>query len=269
MKKILSILSVFAMVMVMTSCSNDEGGKGGDVTRSMKVINHIVNTKTSEVMPLTTSQIDYKINRDNMTLSLTIRAKLDGAKESTVEFKDLTMTENKGVYSFKASGSGVEDLRGKLDFNEGTLRLNYNIDGKYRVIATTPEVFSTKCATSCVYGEGKSFTSNATMYQYNIDTESLTAKMVVMDFVDQSAKRTLTNVKALTAAKVTVTKDGYVIEAESLPTTTTYILNGKATTTTLYPIADLKATIDLENDKYDATFKLANITITATGAINN
>ena len=95
--------------------------------------------------------------------------------------------------------------------------------------------------------------------------------MTVMYLLDQSKKRTLTSVKTLTKAKVTVTKEGYVIESETtIPTTTTYKFNGKYTTTNIqYPVSKLKATIDLENDKYEATMQLGSIAVTANGKVTN
>ncbi|MDO4510498.1 MAG: hypothetical protein Q4B68_01600 [Bacteroidales bacterium] len=270
MKKVFSIISILALMLAVASCGDDEGGKrGGDVVRSIKVINHVVETKAGEVKPLTASEIDYTLNRDNMTISLVIRVKLDGVNETTVKLNDIQMTENKGVCSFKTSASGIENLKGHLDFNEATLRLNYYINGTYRVIATTPEVYSTKCSTSCLYSDGKTSTSSGPMYQYVINPDDLSAKVVVMDLIDQQAKRQLLSIKSHTSAKVTVTPEGYVIEAEQLPTSTSYMLNGKVTTTVMYPIADLKATIDLENDKYDASMLLGSITLTASGSVNN
>ena len=108
------------------------------------------------------------------------------------------------------------------------------------------------------------------MYQFSIDPASLTSSMTVMYLLDQSKKRTLTSVKTLTKAKVAVTKEGYVVESETtIPTTTTYKFNGKLTTTTLYPVSKLKATIDLENDKYEATMQLGTIAVTANGKVTN
>ena len=59
MKKCFSTLLVLALAMTLWSCSDDEGGKiPENVTRSIKVINHIVDTKADAVMPLNESVID-------------------------------------------------------------------------------------------------------------------------------------------------------------------------------------------------------------------
>lgn len=270
MKKCFSTLLVLAMAMTLWSCSDDEGGKiPENVTRSIKVINHIVDTKADAVMPLNESVIDYKLNRTNMTIDLTIRAKWDGEHESTVTLSGIQTTEHNGVCSFKASGSGIENLKGHIDFNEATMRINYTAEGKYRVICTTPEIYSTQCATSVLYTDGQSWQSNATMYQFNINVAEGTAAINVMDLMDQAKRRTLTTVKSKTPAKVTVTKEGYIIQAESVPTTTTYMLNGKATTTTQYPIADLEAKFDMENDVFEAQLLVGDLSLTASGAVSN
>ena len=176
-----------------------------------------------------------------------------------------------------ASGEVLPLSESKIDYTidrnnrkEGTIRVNYDLDGTYRVISTMPEIFSTECATSCVYSDGTTTSkSDGTMYQFGIDPASLTSSMTVMYLLDQSKKRTLTSVKTLTKAKVTVTKEGYVIESETtIPTTTTYKFNGKLTTTQ-YPVSKLKATIDLENDKYEATMQLGTIAVTANGKVTN
>ena len=139
-----------------------------------------------------------------------------------------------------------------------------------RVISTMPEIFSTECATSCVYTDGTTSKSDGTMYQFSIDPASLTSSMTVMYLLDQSKKRTLTSVNTLTKAKVTVTKEGYVVESENtIPTKTFYKFNGKLTDTSLYPVSKLKATIDLENDKYEATMQLGTIAVTANGKVTN
>ena len=208
MKKCFSTLLVLAMAMTLWSCSDDEGGKiPENVTRSIKVINHIVDTKADAVMPLNESVIDYKLNRTNMTIDLTIRAKWDGEHESTVTLSGIQTTEHNGVCSFKASGSGIENLKGHIDFNEATMRINYTAEGKYRVICTTPEIYSTQCATSVLYTDGQSWQSNATMYQFNINVAEGTAAINVMDLMDQAKRRTLTTVKSKTPAKVTATKE--------------------------------------------------------------
>ena len=112
--------------------------------------------------------------------------------------------------------------------------------------------------------------SDGTMYQFSIDPASLTSSMTVMYLLDQSKKRMLTSVNTLTKAKVTVTKEGYVIESENtIPTKTFYKFNGKLTDTSLYPVSKLKATIDLENDKYEATMQLGTIAVTANGKVTN
>ncbi|MDY3077634.1 MAG: hypothetical protein SOW62_05800, partial [Sodaliphilus sp.] len=170
----------------------------------------------------------------------------------------------------KGSGNGVQNLVGRFDFNEGTIRVNYDLDGTYRVISTMPEIFSTECATSCVDADGTTSKSDGTMYQFSIDPASLTSNMTVMYLLDQSKKRMLTSVNTLTKAKVTVTKEGYVIESENtIPTKTFYKFNGKLTDTSLYPVSKLKATIDLENDKYEATMQLGTIAVTANGKVTN
>ncbi|MDY6119070.1 MAG: hypothetical protein SPI73_07385, partial [Sodaliphilus sp.] len=136
--------------------------------------------------------------------------------------------------------------------------------------STMPEIFSTECATSCVYTDGTTSKSDGTMYQFSIDPASLTSSMTVMYLLDQSKKRMLTSVNTLTKAKVTVTKEGYVIESENtIPTKTFYKFNGKLTDTSLYPVSKLKATIDLENDKYEATMQLGTIAVTANGKVTN
>lgn len=270
MKKTFSTLLLFALALTLWSCSDDNPSRTtDDVKRSIKVINHIVNTSTDEVMPLTESIVDYTIHPTDFTIDLVIRVKLDGVNETTYQLNGIQASEHGGVCAFKASGSGIENLNGHIDFNEATMRINFKAEGKYRVITTTPEIYSTKCATSLLYTDGQSSQSNGTMYQFNINATEGTAKVNVMDLVDQSARRTLVTVKSLVNAELTVTKEGYIIRAKSLPTSTTYMLNGKPTSTTKYPIADLEAKFDMENDIYEAKMLVGNISLTASGEVNN
>lgn len=272
MKKFFSILSVFALIFAVASCGDDNKAPQPEtVTRSAQMINHIVKSASGEVLPLSESKIDYTIDRNNRKVTeVTLRVAIDGAAETTVKLTDIQSETNDQICTFKGSGNGVQNLVGRFDFNEGTIRVNYDLDGTYRVISTMPEIFSTECATSCVYTDGTTSKSDGTMYQFSIDPASLTSNMTVMYLLDQSKKRTLTSVKTLTKAKVTVTKEGYVIESETtIPTTTTYKFNGKLTTTIQYPVSKLKATIDLENDKYEATMQLDTIAVTANGKVTN
>ena len=260
MKKFFSILSVFALIFAVASCGdNNKEPQPETVTRSAQMINHIVKSASGEVLPLSESKTE-----------VTLRVAIDGAAETTVKLTDIKSETSDQICTFKGSGNGVQNLVGRFDFNEGTIRVNYDLDGTYRVISTMPEIFSTECATSCVYTDGTTSKSDGTMYQFSIDPASLTSNMTVMYLLDQSKKRTLTSVKTLTKAKVTVTKEGYVVESETtIPTTTTYKFNGKLTTTIQYPVSKLKATIDLENDKYEATMQLGSIAVTANGKVTN
>lgn len=273
MKKFFSILSVFALIFAVASCGDDNKEPQPEtVTRSAQMINHIVKSASGEVLPLSESKIDYTIDRNNRKVTeVTLRVAIDGAAETTVKLTDIQSETSDQICTFKGSGNGVQNLVGRFDFNEGTIRVNYDLDGTYRVISTMPEIFSTECATSCVDTDGTTSKSDGTMYQFGIDPASLTSSMTVMYLHDQSKKRMLTSVKTLTKAKVTVTKEGYVIESETtIPTTTTYKFNGKLTTTNIqYPVSKLKATIDLENDKYEATMQLGTIAVTANGKVTN
>lgn len=271
-KKIFSTLLAVAMVIGVASCGDDNDGPQISTTkRSIKVINHVVNTRTGEVLPITSNVVDYVFDRVNQKVTeITIRTTIDGEKQTTVTLSDLQSSTSNFVCTFKGSGSGIENLRGKFDFSEGILRLNYNLVGNYRVISTTPEIFSKSCATSCLYSDGKTSKSSGTMYQFNIDPEQSNAKLNIMELIDEEAKRELNTVKTLTSAKVTATKEGYVIEEEGqMPTTTAYKLNGKTTETTKYPVAGLKATLDLENNKFEATMQVGSISVTASGSVSN
>lgn len=272
MKKIFGLLSALTLILVMSSCGDDNGeNPTGSVTRTIKALNHIVNTKSDVEQPrVATSDIDYTFDRANQSITaLTLRVKLNGSEETTVKISDVKSSTSGGVCSIKASGNGVTDLRGRLDLNEGTLRVNYTLDGKYRVIATTPEVFSNNCPTACLYSDNSTSKNDNTVYQFNINAENLTAKLIIGSLIDTKAKRTLDNIVAQTSATVTVTKSGYEIVATEMPTKTSYKLNGKPTETVGYPIADLKAIIDLENSKFDATLKLGDINLTANGSVSN
>lgn len=270
--KFFSILSVFALIFAVASCGDDNKEPQPEtVTRSAQMINHIVKSASGEVLPLSESKIDYTIDRNNRRVTeVTLRVAIDGSAETTVKITDIKSETSDQICTFKGSGNGVQNLVGRFDFNEGTIRVNYDLDGTYRVISTMPEIFSTECATSCVYTDGTTSKSDGTMYQFSIDPASLTSNMTVMYLLDQSKKRMLTSVNTLTKAKVTVTKEGYVIESENtIPTKTFYKFNGKLTDTSLYPVSKLKATIDLENDKYEATMQLGTIAVTANGKVTN
>lgn len=272
MKKFLSSLFTIALVIGLASCGDDNNEQQISVVkRSVKVINHVVNNSTDEVLPITTNVVDYTFDRVGQKVTeITIRTTIDGEKETTITVSNLQSSTSDYVCSFKGSGNGIDNLQGKLDFSEGILRVNYTLNGKYRVVATTQEIFSKNCATSCQSTDGKTWKSNGTMYQFNIDAAQNTAKLNIMELFDEEQKRELNTIKTLTTAKVTVTKAGYVIEAaDQLPTTTTYKLNGKTTETTKYPVADLKATIDLENNKFEATMQVGGISLTASGSVSN
>ena len=257
------------LILATTSCSDSNSGKGGgQAKRTVTMLNHIVNTSTGDVI-VSSSDVDYVFDRDNMTVDVTVRFSVDGKNDISYQFKDLAMTEKSGVYSVKGTTTGISAMNGHLDFNEGTIRFNYTTSDGYRVISTSPELYSLSAGTSITYADGTADAKQAPMYQFDVDPETMTCTVRMMSFLDKSRSRTITSITSTVKAPVTATAEGYKIEASELASKTIYTLNGQSTTTTQYPFADLKVTFDMENDVFNATFSAGDLDVTASGAVSN
>ncbi len=266
MKKAFSITAIFALFLWATACDN--GDDVDVVTRSVKVLNHAVDTITGKIYAPSLSTLHYTWNRTISTMNTELEVSLGTDSKTMVKFTDMPVTANAGIYGF-ASNGGADKVKGYLNINESSVRLYHNA-GSCRIISTLPEVFSLH-NTTVSRNAAKTHTGETEMYQFNINPETMTAQVLVMKYMDIiEHSRSLDFVRSLGYdAKVVPTKNGYEIHADHLATIASFSQNGKhQTTKTDYPINDFKAFIDLEGNTLNASFKLGGSNVTVTGKMS-
>lgn len=270
MKRILLLIATMGILISTTvSCSNDDEPKRDDrlVTINTAMVNHMVNTANGEVLGFTTTQNKLVIDPAKHTASLEMVYNGD-----TTRLKDITATRKEDQPVFFLSSVSDPSFSGYVDVYEGTsIRYRYITGDGIRVISTTPEVFFLKTSSTIVYDDmTPTTTTEETRYQFVIQPAGQKATVQVEQIVHDKDLKYFENITA-NNVPITVTRNGFAVSGEDLPTTAIYRAFNDSTgsykmTTNKYPFKTFNATVDLVNDRLDATFMMgASATVTATG----
>lgn len=269
MKRILLLIAVTALMCTAISCSNDDEPKRDNrmVTINTPMVNHMVNTASGDVLGFTTTQNKLVIDVDKRTASIEMINNGD-----TTRLNDIIATPKEDLSVFQLSSASDPSFKGYVDIYEGTsIRYRYITADGIRVISTTPEVFFLKTNSTIVYDDmTPSSTTEETRYQFTIQPAGQNATIQVTQIVHA---KDLKYFESITSSNVpiTVTRNGFTISGENLPTTAIYrayndSTGSTKTTTNQYPFKTFNATVDLVNDRMEANFMMgASATVTATG----
>ncbi len=273
MKKFLLMIATVALIAATVSCGNDDEPERDKrvFTANEAMINHAYNTKTDAVLGMSATRCKLTVDTKNLTASLELTYN-DGQGEKTLTLDDLkATTKDESLYKF--SSASLSSLSGYVDLSQATsMRFRFTTSDGVRIISTTPEVFFLKNNTTIVYDDTtKTSTSEEPNYQFTIQPTGKTATVQVMNI---NHDKDLKYFESITANNVpiTVTRDGFTISGNNLPTTAIYraydFETGSSTMKSdKYPFKTFNATVDMANDHLDATFMIGgSATVTATGS---
>jgi len=264
MKK-LFFLSFACALMLLSACGDDNNGISDSLERTVTrtMVTHVYNTSTNEIYALASAENSFSFQLSTLKGTAQLVYSLDGgATKQSATINNVTMTLTRtGVYALSASNTGnITDFSGYIDFNESALRFNYTVDGNKRVIATQSEIFFLACVSQLNYTDSTSSATDAADYQFEINPTNMTATVKIMELNDQMDVKFFNSITAA-GATVTTTATGYEITANALQATTIYRgydaeTGSETTTSSEYGIANLHATIDLEQNYMQMTYKL-------------
>lgn len=270
MKKILLLIATMGLLMGTLSCGNDDEPKRGDgrFTVNTPMINHMYNTVTGELLGIADTY--NKLTFDTVKHTASLELRYNDGSDKTLVLSDVTAKPIKqGFYTLTSASD--KSFGGYVDLGESSMRYHYTTSDGLRVISTLPEVFFRNTENTVTYDDTTHTTTMAsTMYQFTINASRRNATVEVMDIVHAKDLKSFINIKAY-SVPVTMTENGYAIGGQNLNTTALYTAwvdstGSNVATTDKYPFKTFNATIDLVNDRLEATYMIGgSATVTATG----
>ena len=294
MNKLFYFLTLAGLLLTI-ACGNDDDEPihGTIYNRTYTLLNHVTDATTGNVLAVTKGNVKYTLDVTNMTADADFGVKLDGNNETPFSFKGVKiLNPSYGFYRFdnKTPVSSVTDFVGTVDLNEEATQFSFLSGSKYRVCATLPEIFYLNCNTVTTYSDGSKYDHNEDkpMYQFEINPDNMTAKVIVMTFSDTKQYRYINNCTG-NGAKVTATPEGYTITADKI-ITTTYYRQGNSETNDIdaveddgseankdkpkkqYIIYNLNAKLDIFANTLEASFQMGSkidksFSVTANGTV--
>ena len=263
------------VLMCTISCSDDDEPKRGDgvFTVNTPMINHIVNLNNGNVLGMSATHNKLSLDTTKHKASIELNYN-DGSGNKTVTLNGITATPTRlGFYTLKASdNTQLRDFSGYVDFNESAIRYSYTTNDGIRVISTIADVFFLKTWNTISYLDTTESTEmENVMYQFTLSPSTSTAIVKVMAIVHAKDMRFFNNMTA-NSVPVTVTRNGYTLEGQNIPTTSTFrnwtdsVGVPTFKTTDKYPFKTFLAVVDLENDSINANFMMGDsAVVVATG----
>ena len=270
MKKVLFLIAATALLCAAVSCSDDEPGHVRTVfTVNTPMINHMFDTGSEAIIGIANTHNKLVLDTVKHTASLELNYNM-GNGDKQIVINDITAIPN-GLFYTLTSPSNSQ-FSGYVDFSEGgAMRYSYVTDNGIRIISITPEVFFRKTNTTVTYNDTTDTNSSeSVMYQFNIAPSNMTATVTVMDIVHNKDLKHFKNIIA-NGVPITLTANGFAIQAQNLKTNAVYYsmldsLGHNEKHTDKYPFKTFDATIDLVNDRFNATYMIGdNATVTASG----
>ena len=265
------------MTLAMTSCGsndNDNNNRNQIGTWDIRMLNHAVNIETGEVESVAIRwqqlSIDYSASKIiEMTLNNGISR--PNIATPTVSSLPLTKLSNRNRYTFDEASpvsENVTALKGYIDFDEQSAKLDYVMSRTWHVIAVVPDVYFNNNTTIVSKG-GIDYPCAGDMIEFSINPDSKAAKVKLLNvtFGDTSANFTQIVTDDDTPATVTATPEGYTITGLNLKTKA-YRRNYDVTKPfSDFPFDELEAKIDLATETLTMTLKTGEYTITSKGAV--
>ena len=271
MKKILLLITVAGLSLVTISCGDDEPDTIRTVfTVNTPMVNHMVNAGSETVIGLASTQNKLTLDTVKHTASLELNYNVGHGNEQ-LKIEDIVATYNDRQGLYELTSPSYKSFKGYADFGESSMRYSYTTTGGIHIISVTPEVFFRKTHSTITYDDTTATnTSESTMYQFNISPTTLTATIEVNDIVHAKDLKYFKYIKSFNVP-FTVTPNGFTINGSNLATNALYIFYDTSTGnsdkyTDKYPFKTFNATIDLLNDRLDATYMIGgSATVVATG----
>lgn len=270
MKQLTFMLVALVAMMGMVSCDNKDPEQIAQFQQEFYV-RSVDKNDHSVQFSQTVSVITANYTQSEM--DITVTAKLNGSASATIQFLKLAMaydpttgmySMSKGANTTVSGGAAVSDIEGSFDMNTGIMYLHFVADGKYDVYCTTRLLYPYGSATSSYEKNGEKKTSTAddfclaielnadgtkaNLTLYNVSLETDIAKVIYVDYA---------------SIPVTVTADGYVLEAAALEAAIDNVPKKD------YDMTDFKATINTQGRRINGSFTIDGHDVTFSAKMLN
>ncbi len=270
----MTLLAALALVLSFSSCNSedDPDWKKRDVTMTVTTLSHMWNTSTDLLVSLNETENTVVFHRADETADLKLYA--HAAQATPYEVKGLKLVADKedGRYTCHAAtttDNDVTDLSLTLDFNEQSVEVHYTVGKDLRVMSIMPEVFFLGNEMKQVFPKTAPLTDNRSIIQFDLNRfkDQITATMHLAPIVNIELETWFDNL-IVRDIPVTVTRDGFIMEAPAPETVSVYrrydSSTGSATTTDArdskgyqrFPVTDLKVTINLAKGTHETMFNM-------------
>lgn len=272
--KLMMLLAAMALVLSFSSCNkeDDPDWKKRDVTMKVTTLNHMWNTSTDLLVSLNETENTVVFHRADETADLKLFAHASQATPYEIKGLKLVADKESGRYTCHAATTtdiDVSDLSLTVDFNEQSVEVHYTVGKDLRVMSTMPQVFFLGNEMKQVFPKTAPLTDNRSIIQFDIDRfkDNYTATMHLAPIVNIELATWFDNL-IVRDIPVTVTRDGFIMEAPAPETVSVYrrIDSSAGTETTTdardshgyqrFPVTDLKVTVNLANGTHETSFKM-------------
>lgn len=264
----MTMLAVLAMLVLASCNKEDDSWRNRDVTVLVNLLNHVWDNTADKPEGLGMHRSTIVFHRGDMTADVNL-VPLSG-KSYEIKGLSLQYSEDTGLYTCVAtttSSPDITDLKLVIDFNEQSVQAYYTLSGNYRVMATTEEVFFLKNSSTLTYTDGKTSNDKSSIYQFTIDPETMTATGFVGPLVNTKLLLLFEKIY-VRKVPVTMTRDGYILEAAAPETVSVYNRDDSTmgTLSTIdarddkgyqkFPITNFKVNVDLANGTHQTSFDM-------------
>lgn len=274
--KFMILLAALTLMMAFTACGekgeDDPDWKKKDVVFTTELMNHVYDASADKVYELTTTTNKLVFHRVNNTADLTLvpgEAAFPGLTLQLAGLK-LELDGDTGRYGYKSattSNNRVTNLVLNVDFNEQSLDVHYVVDGKVTVTSQMPQVFYLANQSILSYKNGTDSIDKSSIYQFDIDTKSMTATMHLGPLANTKLLLKFETIIARNMP-ITVTKEGITIECEKPTVVSEYRRRDSSTGSPTvvdaldnsgyqkFPIADFRAKLMFMEGKHETSFMI-------------
>lgn len=272
--KLMTLLAVMALVLSFSSCNKDDDPdwKKRDITMKVTNLNHMWSTATDLCVSVNETENTLVFHRADETADLKLYAHSSQTTPFEINGLKLVADKESGRYTCHAattSDRDVTDLSLTVDFNEQCFEVHYTVGNDIRVMSGMPQLFFLGNEMKQVFPKGTPLTDNRSIIQFDMDMSKLnmTATMHLAPIVNTDLVMWFDNL-IVRDIPVTVTRDGFTLEAPAPETVSVYrrIDSSAGTETTTdardskgyqrFPVTDLKVTINMATGTHETSFKM-------------
>lgn len=273
-EKFMILLAALALMVSFSACnsSDEPDWKKRDVTFKANLLNHVYDSSTDKCYDLSMAENTLVFHRKDNTADITLvpgDAAFPGVSFQINGVK-MDLDKDSGRYTYKSTttpNNRVTNIAFTVDFNEQVIEVHYTVDGHTRVVSQASQVFYLSNQSVLGYNDGKDSVDKTSIYQFDIDTQSMTATMHMGPLTNTKLLLVFDNI-IVRNVPITVTKDGISLENPAPETVSVYerIDRKEGTYTTVdarddkgyqkFPVIDFKAHLMFDADVHETSFKI-------------